>query len=320
MSNKIGWVKIHRKLLDNDYWLGEPFTRGQAWVDLLLITNFEDGHIRVAGKKIIIKRGQCGWSVLKLADRWKWSRGKVSRFLKELELEGQITRKTDTKTTVLTICNYSEFQKKASSDDTTDGQQTDNKRTSNDTLIKKNKKNKKNKLIEDFEKLWAIYPRTRENRERGDKQKAFKKYTELVESGIAEEDIKSGVERYKAYCEDGEIYNKNFIVWLNSNGYDKEWEVKVKPNQKPNKDIDPKYKPIEDDSIPWYSGKIIKLNKTNHKDLFQRYGHIYGDNEDNFENKLDSLDKWYSKYSIREDWFKKTVDIFEKEEREVQNG
>lgn len=30
-----GWVSIHRQLCENDLWLSEPFTRGQAWVDMI---------------------------------------------------------------------------------------------------------------------------------------------------------------------------------------------------------------------------------------------------------------------------------------------
>jgi hypothetical protein len=87
-----GWIKLYRKLQQNDLWTFEPFTRGQAWVDLLLLANHKDGFIRVRGIRVEVKRGQVGWSEIKLAERWKWSRGKVRRFLFELECDGQIIK------------------------------------------------------------------------------------------------------------------------------------------------------------------------------------------------------------------------------------
>ena len=80
-----GWVKFHRRFLDSDLWLSEPFTKGQAWVDLFSIANHKNGFIRVRGNRVEVKRGQVGWSQVRLAKRWKWSRGKVRRFLDELE-------------------------------------------------------------------------------------------------------------------------------------------------------------------------------------------------------------------------------------------
>jgi hypothetical protein len=94
----------------NDLWTGEKFTRGQAWADLLLITNFKDGFIRVNGSKVIIKRGQCGWSEAKLSERWGWSRTKIRSFISELIEADQIKQEKDRRKSVITICNYSIYQ------------------------------------------------------------------------------------------------------------------------------------------------------------------------------------------------------------------
>ena len=79
-----GWLILHRKLGDNPLWLDEPFTRGQAWVDLLMLANHSPGFIHVQGMKISLMRGDVGKSENTLAARWKWSRGKVRRFIEEL--------------------------------------------------------------------------------------------------------------------------------------------------------------------------------------------------------------------------------------------
>jgi hypothetical protein len=141
----IGWVKIHRSICDNPLWLSEPFTRGQAWADLIILANHKDGFIRARGVRIDVKRGQVGWSQIKLSDRWKWSRGKTKRFLNELEMDQQIIQQKNNVTTLLSITNYNEYQTNGTTDSTADGlqviQQTDSKQYTN-----KNVKNEKKEI------------------------------------------------------------------------------------------------------------------------------------------------------------------------------
>lgn len=144
-----GWVKFHRKLLDSDLWLSEKFTRGQAWADLIGLANHKDGFIRKRGIKILVRRGQVGWSEINLAERWKWSRGKVRRFLKELKKNIQISKKPVQQnkfiTSLITLINYSQYQADGTADGTADGQQTDsrqyrNKNEENGENVKEKKK------------------------------------------------------------------------------------------------------------------------------------------------------------------------------------
>lgn len=125
-----GWVKLYRCIQSNPLWQERPFDRGRAWVDLILIANHKDGYIRVRGNKVTVLRGQVGYSILSLAERWGWSRGKVSRFLNELENDAQQIRQQKKRlTTLITILNYERYQAvdttERETDSTTDGQQTD---------------------------------------------------------------------------------------------------------------------------------------------------------------------------------------------------
>lgn len=140
-----GWIKLHRKIMDNPFYLSEPFTRMQAWIDLLLLANHKEGFFYVRGNKVIIKRGQVGTSSRTLASRWQWSRGKVERFLKELEESNQIEPQKNNVITLLSICNYDEYQ---SSEPQTEPQ-TDHRKTTDEPQTDPNKnvnkeKNKKN--------------------------------------------------------------------------------------------------------------------------------------------------------------------------------
>lgn len=105
-----GWIKLHRSIVDHPLWLSEPFTWGQAWTDMLLNANFAAGSFYVRKQEVKLERGQLAWSELTMADRWKWSRGKVRRFLTELEKQGMITQHKTHLTSVVTICNYGDFQ------------------------------------------------------------------------------------------------------------------------------------------------------------------------------------------------------------------
>ena len=76
-----GWIRLHRKIFENEYYFSEPFTRSQAWVDMILLANHKPGSFFMRGVKVMVERGQIGWSVDKIAVRWKWSRGKVERLV-----------------------------------------------------------------------------------------------------------------------------------------------------------------------------------------------------------------------------------------------
>lgn len=105
-----GWIKLHRSIQDNDLWLAEPFTYGQAWTDLLLNASHKQCSFWVRRVEVKLERGQIGWSEITLAERWKWSRGKVRRYLGMLEIRGMIVQQKTQLTSVITICNYSNYQ------------------------------------------------------------------------------------------------------------------------------------------------------------------------------------------------------------------
>ena len=37
-----GWIKIHRDILYHEIWSDKPFSKGQAWIDLILLANHSD--------------------------------------------------------------------------------------------------------------------------------------------------------------------------------------------------------------------------------------------------------------------------------------
>lgn len=158
MSNyMVGYIGLYRKLAESDLWLSEKFSRGQAWVDLLLLARFKPGFIRVAGVRIDLNRGDVGWSENALATRWRWSRTKVRSFISELEEDERIVRNTskikDKRKSIVTICNYDQYQdlsgETKASDCTIEKQDKNNRKASDctieDTVKKKVEEGKKEK-------------------------------------------------------------------------------------------------------------------------------------------------------------------------------
>jgi hypothetical protein len=140
------YFKVNRLLLKSDRWLSEKFTRGQAWVDLFgLAQHKKESFFRIRGIKVNLKRGQLGYSQLTLAKRWKWSVGKVKRFLNELEMDGDIEQQNNTVTTLITVIKYNLWQGDGVTNELTNEHQTNIKR---ETYNKENKENKDNNIAE----------------------------------------------------------------------------------------------------------------------------------------------------------------------------
>lgn len=140
--NSKGWARVHRKIESWKYYFSEPFTYGSAWLDLIIFANHKDNIVNIRGNLITIKRGQIGWSEDTLARRWTWSRGKVRRFLRMLEIEQQIVQQKDRFiTTIITILNYENYQNDTA-DSTAERQQKDSRQ-----YINNNDKNDKNRKI-----------------------------------------------------------------------------------------------------------------------------------------------------------------------------
>ena len=181
MGNNMGWIKLYRKIEQCSLYFSEPFTRMQAWIDLLLIANHDEKDVFIRGNRVIVHRGEIARSSENLAQRWKWSRGKVLRFLDYLEEMGMIVQQKSFVTSTISICNYSKYQDNdtadSTADSTADGQQIVQQTDTNKNIKKekKDKEEKKKTYTKDFEDAWEAYKR------KGNKAEAYKRWLQLTD-------------------------------------------------------------------------------------------------------------------------------------------
>lgn len=151
MTHK-GWVAIYRRVQDHWLWEDKPFSKQAAWIDMLLLANHDDNKFLFGNELVEVKCGSFITSIEKLRHRWGWSNTKVVNFLKLLESDEMVTRKSDTKKTVVTIVNYSVYSdyenkktmpKRCESDTETMREHTNNNDNNYNNENNKEKNNKK---------------------------------------------------------------------------------------------------------------------------------------------------------------------------------
>ena len=106
---KQGWISLHRKIQEHWLWNDKPFSKGQAWIDLLLLANHSDNKFLLGNELVEVKAGSFITSELKLMERWGWGKSKTRAFLDMLQKDEMIVKKSDRKKTTITIINYSDY-------------------------------------------------------------------------------------------------------------------------------------------------------------------------------------------------------------------
>lgn len=97
---------VGEDLLGDDIYLSERFTRGQALVDLIMLSSYADRTFRIRGNKVELKKGQVAKSLRELSVRWQWSVNTVSKFLKELQEDGYIDTQKTSVNQLITVKKY----------------------------------------------------------------------------------------------------------------------------------------------------------------------------------------------------------------------
>lgn len=154
-NKKLGFIPLYRSIQDHWVWSNkEPFSSGQAWIDLLLSVNHEEKKLKVGCNLITIKPGQMWTSYVKLSNRWNWSRERVYRYTKMLKMDGMINVDATPNGTLLTVVNWDNFAYHGNTDETTpettdktSPETTDKTSDETQTIMNNNANNANNEII-----------------------------------------------------------------------------------------------------------------------------------------------------------------------------
>lgn len=142
MQNNDGWIKLHRKSLDNPT-ITKDNDYLAVWLYLLLYATHKEVEVLFAGEKITLKKGQLITGRKAISDKIKISESKVQRILKVFEIDHQIEQQTSNKNRLISISNWYKYQ----NSEQPNKQQLDNKRTTNEQQVNTNKNLKKLKNL-----------------------------------------------------------------------------------------------------------------------------------------------------------------------------
>lgn len=137
-----GWIKTHRSIQQHYLWQDKPFSKGQAWLDILLLANHKDNKFILGNEVVEVERGSFITSEIKLMNRWGWSKSKVRGFLQLLQNDSMVVKKTDRKKTTLKVLNYNVWQDSETTEEPIKDHKKTTKKPQKDT--NKNVKNEKN--------------------------------------------------------------------------------------------------------------------------------------------------------------------------------
>jgi hypothetical protein len=143
-NNSQGWVKIHRQILEWE-WYDEPNTF-RLFFHLLLKANHKEKSYR----GVIIKVGQVMTGLSLLATETKLSVQKIRTSLNKLKSTNEITINSTAQGTIIQLVNYKKYQ--LATNEITNEQQTNNKQVTTNKNVNNDKKEK-------FEIFWALYPK-----------------------------------------------------------------------------------------------------------------------------------------------------------------
>lgn len=103
-----GWIRLHRKLLDNPISKNPKYS--WLWVVLLLLANHEENEFLLGNQLIKVRRGQFITGRKQLSKQSGIKEGTVETILDFLEIQHQIQQQKTSKYRLITIINYDRYQ------------------------------------------------------------------------------------------------------------------------------------------------------------------------------------------------------------------
>jgi hypothetical protein len=197
-----GWIKLHRKILENPIFLKPDLY--QLFSYCLLRANHCEKKILWNGKEEILEKG-CFITGRKAiaADLHQNERTTYDR-LKFLEKLQMISIKSNNKYSIVKVLNYCVYQgEETDNQQPTNNQPTTNQQPTNTDKNVKNVKNDKELYIDHFEEFWKLYPK------KVAKTAALKNWKTLIANKVGHEGL---VEASKGYAKAMNGKDQQFIL------------------------------------------------------------------------------------------------------------
>ena len=252
-----GYSMLSKELMDSEDYFSERFTRMQAYIDLCLLAAWKDRKFIKRGQVVELKAGQLAKSEEELAERWKWSRNTVRKYLNEQQIIGNIEQRKSRLITIITVKfglnieQQIEQQIPLKTAQQIEQQQEDIYKDNKD--IKEEESNDSKKKDELFESCWKAY------RRKGSKAKALTFWKKLKEE--EREKVMPHIQVYVSSRE--KQYQKDFERYLRDKTFN---EIIVKGNDTiydPLKVENPNdYHPLTDDVFQTWNEerKCLRFN------------------------------------------------------------
>lgn len=135
-----GWIKVHRNILNNPAVMKDS-DHFAIWMYLLLNATHEKYDIMWCGKRRTLVPGQLVTSRRKISKELVVSESKVDRILKLFEIEHQIEQLTTSRSRLISLINWTEYQKSEPLNEPL----VNHYRTTSEPLVNTNKNIKNNK-------------------------------------------------------------------------------------------------------------------------------------------------------------------------------
>ena len=244
-----GWIRIHRQITDCWVWDDdEPYTKAQAWIYLLMIVNHTAVKTYFDGDVITVNAGQRITSIRKLADKFRWSRSKVTHFLSLLEQDNMVKVESDTKKTLITVINYEKYQSdkppKSHQKDSEEPQKSHRKATEKpQKSLNNNDNNDKNEKNEKKEEKNIKKEVKHHHGEYGHVMLTHREYERLI-SDYGEKAVLNGIKKVDEYCQE---YGKRYADY---NLTLRKWGIESSKLNKTEKQEQPKREQLKEISIP----------------------------------------------------------------------
>lgn len=220
-----GWICSYRKIWDHPLFTGNAQRVG-AWHWMMHRAVISETRFMADGQVITLQRGQFCASQQQICDATGMTRKQVRAFLDALEAESAVVLKRANDRakgrTIVTICNYNEYQNNLESEGPRKGQARAKQGPTKEQENNYNKKQEEPPLPPQgdeagFAEFWDAYPHR--GGQKRNRKGSLAKWQAAIKRGVTAEEIMSGVERMRFDPAVARGYPRDPVTWLNQEGW-----------------------------------------------------------------------------------------------------